>query len=316
MEETTLSKDLILEILSWLPVKSLLRFTSVSEWFQRLISDPTFVKLHLQRASKHSNFLIILKRQDDRLVPQEQNFKFQDLLSELLKWMMFGYDDRSDTYKVMTIISYLHPTCQVQSCNEVKIYTISSNDGWRTMEKFPANTSFVPDYGKYFNGNIIWLTTEESDQSQYTFNDFVVVFFDLRTEIFNKVLLPQNLEGVDANINIPEIMVLDDFVSLVFKDFATNTFVVWQMKNFGNRDSWTLLVNIDVDVLQTEPVPFLKPLCIQDRFLVFYQLTIENQMHVIWYDMREGEVARRRISTEVFSVWVEDYIPSLQSLGA
>lgn len=51
----------------------------------------------------------------------------------------------------------------------------------------------------------------------------------IQTKTFNKVLLAQNFDGVDENLNISEIMILEDWVSIVFKDFATNTFVVWQM---------------------------------------------------------------------------------------
>jgi len=42
--------DLIVEVLPFLPVKSLLRFRCVSKSWKTLISDPTFVKLHLQKS--------------------------------------------------------------------------------------------------------------------------------------------------------------------------------------------------------------------------------------------------------------------------
>ncbi|CAL1366072.1 unnamed protein product [Linum trigynum] len=43
-----LPPDLIAEILTWLPVVSLLRFRCVSKWFKTLISSPDFVKAHLR----------------------------------------------------------------------------------------------------------------------------------------------------------------------------------------------------------------------------------------------------------------------------
>ncbi|XP_057422711.1 F-box/kelch-repeat protein At3g23880-like isoform X1 [Lotus japonicus] len=42
-----LPDELIIEILSWLPVKSLLQFRVVSKTWKSFISDPQFVKLHL-----------------------------------------------------------------------------------------------------------------------------------------------------------------------------------------------------------------------------------------------------------------------------
>jgi len=53
-------EDLIVEILSFLPVKSLLQFRCVSKSWKTLISDSTFVKLHLNRSStRNPQFTLI-----------------------------------------------------------------------------------------------------------------------------------------------------------------------------------------------------------------------------------------------------------------
>ncbi|CAJ2670206.1 unnamed protein product [Trifolium pratense] len=57
---TILPTDLIIEILSWLPVKFLVRFTSVSKLWKSLIFDPSFTKLHLQRSPKNTHVLFTL----------------------------------------------------------------------------------------------------------------------------------------------------------------------------------------------------------------------------------------------------------------
>lgn len=53
-----LCEDLVVEILSWLPVKALMRFSCVSKTRKTLIFSPTFVKFQLQRASKNTHTLL------------------------------------------------------------------------------------------------------------------------------------------------------------------------------------------------------------------------------------------------------------------
>jgi F-box interacting protein len=50
-----LPQDIIVDILTYLPVKSLVRFKCVCKPWQLLISDPRFVKLHLKRAIEGNN---------------------------------------------------------------------------------------------------------------------------------------------------------------------------------------------------------------------------------------------------------------------
>ncbi|AES79109.2 putative F-box domain, galactose oxidase/kelch, beta-propeller, F-box associated interaction [Medicago truncatula] len=54
-----LYNDLIEEILSFLDVKSLTRFKCVSKSWKTLISDPTFVKLHLNRSARNTHLTLI-----------------------------------------------------------------------------------------------------------------------------------------------------------------------------------------------------------------------------------------------------------------
>ncbi|KAH7550608.1 hypothetical protein ACOSQ2_024259 [Xanthoceras sorbifolium] len=55
--ETTLPPELIVDILSRLPVKSLCRFRCVSKSLFNLINDPRFVKLHLKRTRRQRLFI-------------------------------------------------------------------------------------------------------------------------------------------------------------------------------------------------------------------------------------------------------------------
>ncbi|KAK6917168.1 F-box domain [Dillenia turbinata] len=62
---TVLQEDLILEILSWLLVKSLLRFKSVSKPWYALIQNPHFIFKHLQNftvPSRNRDFILLHRK--------------------------------------------------------------------------------------------------------------------------------------------------------------------------------------------------------------------------------------------------------------
>ncbi|XP_058739626.1 F-box/kelch-repeat protein At3g23880-like [Vicia villosa] len=60
MSLPVLSPDLITEILSWLPVKVLVRSRCVCKQWKSLIFDPRFAKLHLERSPKHTHTLLTI----------------------------------------------------------------------------------------------------------------------------------------------------------------------------------------------------------------------------------------------------------------
>lgn len=64
-----LPKDIIVDILSRLAVKSLLRFKSVSKEWCSLISEPQFIKLHLNQSNKNNHLkrLVVVKQYDSCL---------------------------------------------------------------------------------------------------------------------------------------------------------------------------------------------------------------------------------------------------------
>jgi len=53
--------ELIVEVLSYLPVKSLIRWKKVCKLWNTLISDPTFVELHLQRSTRRNRHIAGVK---------------------------------------------------------------------------------------------------------------------------------------------------------------------------------------------------------------------------------------------------------------
>jgi len=57
-EVKMLCEDMLLEILSRLPVRSLKRFMCVSKNFQSIILDARFLRMHLQNSRKRTNIML------------------------------------------------------------------------------------------------------------------------------------------------------------------------------------------------------------------------------------------------------------------
>jgi hypothetical protein len=54
--------DLIAVILSFLPVKTITQFKLVSKSWNTLISNPSFIKIHLYKSSQNPNFILTPSR--------------------------------------------------------------------------------------------------------------------------------------------------------------------------------------------------------------------------------------------------------------
>ncbi|XP_006584298.1 uncharacterized protein [Glycine max] len=198
-----LFEKLMMEVLSWLPVKSLVRFTCASKWFQSLISDSSFVKLHLQRSPKSEDFLLICSV-DDTLnrffilscpaIPLVSD----DPLSLIADDHSLGLE-LNDTYEIAGACNGLRSVCLA---NERDIHTIvaASLDG-----------VYLHDF--YSDGD------DEDFISDQCFG------------------------------------VLKDCLSLFLHSRKTKHLAIWQMKEFGNQNSWTLSQSIAIQDLEIDCMP-------------------------------------------------------------
>jgi len=73
-----LSQDLITEILSLLPVKSLIRFQCVSKAWFALINDPNFIQMHLENNRERS----LIVETSSRYYFGLQNYSFVNFSNE------------------------------------------------------------------------------------------------------------------------------------------------------------------------------------------------------------------------------------------
>ncbi|KAL5162100.1 Protein SIEL [Glycine soja] len=178
-----------------------------------LISDSSFVKLHLQRSPKSEDFLLICSV-DDTLnrffilscpaIPLVSD----DPLSLIADDHSLGLElndtyeiagacnGLSDTYKVVSIVSTLNNDGSLKLC-EVKVCNINGHNCWRNIQSFHADPTSIPGCGVYLNSTLNWMALAFPHNSyDITFDELVIVSLDLRNETYTQLLLPRALDGV------------------------------------------------------------------------------------------------------------------------
>ncbi|XP_059637792.1 F-box/kelch-repeat protein At3g23880-like [Cornus florida] len=167
-----LPQPLVFEILSKLPVKSLLRFKCVSKSWRSLISDPYFIKIHLNQSSSiqtHRNIVFI-----------SNPFRPYGLYTAR----------RDDNNIVVEKIDYLfksNPRCQIRgchiigSCNGLTCFQVEFllNCIDLKLNAYVVNLSTrellqIPDFD-YFPGNIVGVSGFGYDHCH---DDYKVVKID------------------------------------------------------------------------------------------------------------------------------------------
>ncbi|KAL9319034.1 hypothetical protein ACSQ67_015551 [Phaseolus vulgaris] len=147
-----LPQDMLMEILCRLSVKDLLRLKRVSKGWNHLISDSTFVKLHLQRSSKNTHILLTFH---DYFYTKRRNFAIvcpvQDLLdnpNSTLETLSHKYRPFDRNYSILGVCNGL--VCLGDYNCEFKEYWVRfGNPATRIMSKNSPHVRLNPDHYNY-----------------------------------------------------------------------------------------------------------------------------------------------------------------------
>jgi len=301
-----LPDDLITELLSFLPVKSLLQFRCVCKSWKIIISDSFFVKLHLQRSIQNPQLAVTQESKEcsmDVIVSptslshllenpstpttltndpycslndkdchsvagscngllcllgyskesREMWLRFWNHATRAISdklghypddytgyQVAFGYDNSTDTYKVV----YFYK-------QTARVFSLGDNV-WRNIESLPFG-SYLYDV-VHLRGSVNWLVIRNyiDDCEQYdckyitSIEQFMLVSLDLGTETCKEFLPPRGFDEVPWYT--PSLCVLMDCICFCHLVKETHLFI-WQMMDYGVEESWTQLVNINLQIL-------------------------------------------------------------------
>ncbi|XP_059628440.1 F-box/kelch-repeat protein At3g06240-like [Cornus florida] len=272
-----LPRHLILEILSRLPVKSLVRFKSVSKSWLTLFTDPFFVKMHLNRSHKRKKLVFPCKG-------SEFNYG--------MRLVVFSSDNIDEPRKI-----HVDSLLQFPAAESSSIRILGSCDGlilcltddrflhmvnpstreFQTLSESPFNTSF-PSYGFGYDGStddykIVEISSSPSDENTAS-------VYTSKTNVWRRIQdIPYQVMSIEPatllngalhwltkdKSKIVSLNLADEkFQYFLLPDFETRTqdyffsafkgcpcvcltrlddpicyTESWVMKEYGKRESWT-----------------------------------------------------------------------------
>ncbi|KAL9400893.1 hypothetical protein Peur_004742 [Populus x canadensis] len=312
-----LTSCLIMDILSRLPIKTILNCRCVCKTWLHYISDSFFAKLHLARSPTS----LLLKTISNN--PESRNLQLVQITGKPLDGshddiylcnpilggyisippaagqetrhlsnFALGYCAITKEYKVLRTFcsktgSYYQP--------EAEIYTIGTGK-WRSIQKALLNLRmFIVD--SFVCGSIHWELRDEDDCVNS------IGSFNFENEQFSQLSLPPRYDEGDVTLTAFEGCLGLSF----FHTYSDPQYEIWIMKEYGNKESWTkqfTVKNLGFSNLY-EPLIFL------NNGLI---LMMQYREFVVCYDTRRKFMEVIRIWQTQGDNYAIAYKPSFVSL--
>ncbi|CAI0436192.1 unnamed protein product [Linum tenue] len=189
----------------------------------------------------------------------------------------FGYDSMSDDYKVVEILQVFKP--EENSLQSVLVsYGVWSNS-WVEVN-FPYILLGLRKTGVFVGGAVHWIAGRHEDpDSDDTLSELVIIGFDLELNELREVPQPEYTVWEPFNMVIGEL----GKCLCLFANYKDKFVDVWMMKEYGVKESWSLLFKV--------PHPGL---CYNDEikplgFSVTGQevLLQMDGKKLVWYDLKD-----------------------------
>ncbi|XP_054785907.1 F-box protein CPR1-like [Prosopis cineraria] len=305
-----LPDDLKIEILLHLPVKSLLRFKSVSKSWLSLISDPSFANLHFQRSSQHTlRFPYRIHQQirsidlntslhdDSATIKLDSPINYDVILTscrgfllllnkeedDLLLWNPSTGEHKHIPLPLPWVLSELYGFCYDESTHDYLIVLASSlsllSPSVLGFYVFSVRTNSWEKLA--LDHQVLHVTPSPGVGS--VVNGAIhwlvwyppcrvkkILAFDIRTRSLLQQLV---LEPDDVDLGgLCYLRVFGGSLALI--DITDHEIKVWMMKEYGVKSSWTKLMS--VSSLRGMCFSYCKPICLtKNGQLVTLQRNLE-----------------------------------------
>ncbi|RDY05191.1 F-box/kelch-repeat protein, partial [Mucuna pruriens] len=297
-----LPEELLVEILSWVSVKDLMRYRCVSKSWSSLIFDPTFIKLHHQKSSKNTHILLTFRDyENDESRYSAAPCSIHDLLenpsSTIGACHRFNHDYivlgvcnglvclqdsyRGDVFEEYWV-RFWNPATRVMSEESPHIRLCSSD------YNYPYLFMFGFGYDDWSDTYQVVLLDNKSHQ--------------MENESYSYLSMPDGLFKVPPDV--PALEILKGCLCL--SHHHETHFVVWLMKEFRDEKSWTQLLNVGYEHLHIHVLhgfPTLPVILCMSRnddtvLLANYDVDISTSINV-HCPCYMGMLGRKKVATNV-----------------
>ncbi|XP_040372538.1 F-box protein CPR1 isoform X2 [Rosa chinensis] len=163
----------------------------------------------------------------------------------------FGYDSHSNDYKVLRIVTLPDDHSDLSRfATVVQVYSLA-RASWKTLDAsvVPVDLQGGPGIVLFLNGSLHMLEVrfsvgydDHADEYCKYGGDTFIASFDMATELFGEVMMPEALQR-----NRCTISKYGDSLALI-KHYDYNCGCdIWVMKEYGVTESWTYLYKIAGD---------------------------------------------------------------------
>nr|BAQ18942.1 S7-locus linked F-box protein 1 [Petunia x hybrida] len=217
----------------------------------------------------------------------------------------FGFDSIRNDYKFVRISELCMDSDWIPvEEQKVEVYDLSI-DSWRELDHVDRQlptVHWLPHFEIFHMGSFHWYADTDTDT-------MVILCFDMSTEIFRNVMMPDSCNGYDGKCY--SLKILNRSLTLICypdpfsdSDPTQDSMVIWIMMEYGAYESWTKEYTI-------RPLPIEYPLTILRDHLFFLE---SKSGHLVCYNLTTDEVKEFNLHGYPESLRVMVYKESLTSI--
>ncbi|KAF9591919.1 hypothetical protein IFM89_010277 [Coptis chinensis] len=160
----------------------------------------------------------------------------------------FGFDDKSNDYKVVRFFS-LCKQPNVTTHSPAEIYN-SSTDSWNIIHAvLPVIFILSDPKAPYRNGTYCWLVRNDDLSQHERIGEKYILTFDFRNEVFGSLPLP-DVDSVDC---FPHLAIVRENLACIYNvetycDITDEWWPweceIWVLNEYGVKESWTKLYTV------------------------------------------------------------------------